>query len=175
MATAYQRPQPQQPLLSFGGLMERLSREMQADIERAGITEYEPPPVPVHKKGQESRRLDFKNLPLSARLNKKLDESPPPQPSSSTDSIESMFGVLIRGDRPSPAHPTRKRAPRFGVEDLDFECNRCGATKTPERRMGPNGRRTLCNKCGLRWVREEKERKKPCSTKRKRASNIIQQ
>lgn len=28
-------------------------------------------------------------------------------------------------------------------------CHRCGATKTPEWRRGPNGVRTLCNACGL--------------------------
>lgn len=35
-------------------------------------------------------------------------------------------------------------------------------------RMGPNGRRTLCNRCGLRWAREQKEAEKEEERKRKR-------
>ena len=35
-------------------------------------------------------------------------------------------------------------------------------------RMGPNGRRTLCNRCGLRWAREQKEQEKQEEKARKR-------
>lgn len=34
----------------------------------------------------------------------------------------------------------------------DF-CRKCFTKHSPEWRKGPLGRRTLCNKCGLRWAR----------------------
>jgi hypothetical protein len=34
-----------------------------------------------------------------------------------------------------------------------------GRVQTPEWRKGPEGRKTLCNACGLRWAKHEKKRK----------------
>jgi hypothetical protein len=31
------------------------------------------------------------------------------------------------------------------------ECHNCGATQTPQWRAGPDGPRTLCNACGVRF------------------------
>lgn len=46
--------------------------------------------------------------------------------------------------------PTTKKAPRR----RGFRCEFCGATSTPERRRGPSGSRTLCNRCGLAWAKQ---------------------
>lgn len=44
-------------------------------------------------------------------------------------------------------------------------CPYCDTTKAPEWRLGPLGRNTLCNRCGLRWKKsknpEEMKAKKP--------------
>ncbi|KAJ6149101.1 hypothetical protein N7471_000300 [Penicillium samsonianum] len=37
-------------------------------------------------------------------------------------------------------------------------CSDCGTADSPEWRKGPNGPKTLCNACGLRWSKKEKRR-----------------
>jgi PAS domain S-box-containing protein len=37
-------------------------------------------------------------------------------------------------------------------------CGDCGTADSPEWRKGPNGPKTLCNACGLRWSKKEKRR-----------------
>ncbi|KAI8887791.1 GATA-domain-containing protein [Backusella circina FSU 941] len=36
-------------------------------------------------------------------------------------------------------------------------CTDCGTTESPEWRKGPNGPKTLCNACGLRWSKKNKQ------------------
>ncbi len=38
-------------------------------------------------------------------------------------------------------------------------CNKCRTSSTPRWRSGPKGKKTLCNSCGLKYVRDEKKRK----------------
>lgn len=64
------------------------------------------------------------------------------------------FGVLLPHTRDAPY--TR---PSLAGVTITVHCDRCGITQTSERRRGPNGRRTLCNKCGLKWSRMEKATK----------------
>lgn len=40
-------------------------------------------------------------------------------------------------------------------------------------RVGPNGRRTLCNRCGLRWAREQREKEREEEAQRKRKIDEI--
>jgi hypothetical protein len=35
-----------------------------------------------------------------------------------------------------------------------FVCRTCGRTDSPEWRKGPDGPKTLCNACGLRWAKQ---------------------
>ncbi|KAI8970055.1 GATA zinc finger-domain-containing protein [Mycotypha africana] len=39
----------------------------------------------------------------------------------------------------------------------DYICTDCGTTSSPEWRKGPNGPKTLCNACGLRWAKRNKQ------------------
>ncbi|KPV72783.1 uncharacterized protein RHOBADRAFT_38883 [Rhodotorula graminis WP1] len=36
-------------------------------------------------------------------------------------------------------------------------CQNCGRADSPEWRSGPNGAKTLCNACGLRWAKSQKQ------------------
>lgn len=38
----------------------------------------------------------------------------------------------------------------------DWSCDECGVDHTPQRRNGPRGARTMCNACGLRWIKRER-------------------
>lgn len=77
--------------------------------------------------------------------------------------------ALIRGD--AGIHiPIDKADARYGgsaysdkkskkVKSADeYVCTDCGTLDSPEWRKGPNGPKTLCNACGLRWAKKEKKR-----------------
>jgi len=38
---------------------------------------------------------------------------------------------------------------------ISKQCLSCGTERTPQWRIGPNGRRTFCNACGVRFLREK--------------------
>ncbi|PKS08251.1 hypothetical protein jhhlp_005194 [Lomentospora prolificans] len=40
----------------------------------------------------------------------------------------------------------------------EYVCTDCGTLESPEWRKGPNGPKTLCNACGLRWAKKEKKK-----------------
>ncbi|PYH46727.1 GATA transcription factor LreB [Aspergillus saccharolyticus JOP 1030-1] len=43
----------------------------------------------------------------------------------------------------------------------EYMCTDCGTSDSPEWRKGPEGPKTLCNACGLRWAKREKKRQDP--------------
>ncbi|KAL0261731.1 hypothetical protein SLS55_003161 [Diplodia seriata] len=52
-----------------------------------------------------------------------------------------------------PRQPKRKFAAK------DYCCSRCGTVESPEWRAGPDGPKTLCNACGLKFAKEQKRAK----------------
>jgi hypothetical protein len=46
----------------------------------------------------------------------------------------------------------RRRPPRSKI----IECQECATNSTPEWRSGPNGKRSLCNACGIKWYKKQK-------------------
>ncbi|OJD28815.1 white collar-2 [Diplodia corticola] len=52
-----------------------------------------------------------------------------------------------------PRQPKRKFAAK------DHCCSRCGTVESPEWRAGPDGPKTLCNACGLKYAKEQKRAK----------------
>ncbi|KAI0078118.1 hypothetical protein K474DRAFT_1576588, partial [Panus rudis PR-1116 ss-1] len=50
-----------------------------------------------------------------------------------------------------------KKARKIYIPE-QYVCVTCGRTDSPEWRKGPLGPKTLCNACGLRWAKKEKER-----------------
>ncbi|KAI0372989.1 GATA-domain-containing protein [Pilatotrama ljubarskyi] len=49
----------------------------------------------------------------------------------------------------------RKKAKRIAAEQ--HVCVTCGRTDSPEWRKGPQGPKTLCNACGLRWAKKARK------------------
>jgi len=74
----------------------------------------------------------------------------------------SAAGAQRRGGKGSGGAGAKRRR---GGDDLAAdeageeggECRECGATTTPTWREGPHGPKTLCNACGVRWMRAEKK------------------
>jgi len=51
--------------------------------------------------------------------------------------------------------PKRRRG-RPPIEKSSRVCKNCGAKSTPEWRRGPEGPHTLCNACGLQFIKKQK-------------------
>ena len=121
----------------------------------------------------------------SARPDSIRDKMARYEGSSHVDSIEMLTGLryregershgistggtspaLIRGD--AGIHiPIDKADPRYSYIDKkhkkvksadEYVCTDCGTLDSPEWRKGPNGPKTLCNACGLRWAKKEKKK-----------------
>lgn len=57
----------------------------------------------------------------------------------------------------SPFDQTGDKKKKLKVTD-EYVCTDCGTLNSPEWRKGPNGPKTLCNACGLRWAKKEKRK-----------------
>ncbi|OCT50157.1 Cutinase protein palindrome-binding protein [Cladophialophora carrionii] len=122
----------------------------------------------------------------SARPDSIRDKMARYEGSSHVDSIEMLTGLryregershgistggtspaLIRGD--AGIHiPIDKADSRYSYMDKkhkkvksadEYVCTDCGTLDSPEWRKGPNGPKTLCNACGLRWAKREKKKR----------------
>jgi len=49
---------------------------------------------------------------------------------------------------------SRRKKMRKSHTTEQYVCVTCGRTDSPEWRKGPQGPKTLCNACGLRWAKE---------------------
>lgn len=79
-----------------------------------------------------------------------------------SSSSSSICGVIINPQENASPPPELgvKRNLKGSSSDPDLLqswcCLQCGKTSTPERRMGPAGKRTLCNACGLAWAKKKR-------------------
>lgn len=94
-------------------------------------------------------------------------------------STGAMSPMLVRGDAGIEIPPNALRANGRGSDERhsgsplgeagekskkkmkvtdEYVCTDCGTLDSPEWRRGPNGPKTLCNACGLRWAKQEKKR-----------------
>lgn len=80
---------------------------------------------------------------------------------ASTPSPSSHVWVLLASERDRAAsgglvwQMEAGRPPPRKVRSGEFACEFCGATSTVLRRRGPGGPMTLCNRCGIKWRKEE--------------------
>lgn len=63
---------------------------------------------------------------------------------------------------PSVGHKsTSRRKAKHSPDGVDgvpsYMCTECGAVESPEWRKGPQGPKTLCNACGLRWAKRTRK------------------
>ncbi|PSN67103.1 hypothetical protein BS50DRAFT_573850 [Corynespora cassiicola Philippines] len=68
--------------------------------------------------------------------------------------IRGDAGIQISLDREGRVSDKKKK---LKIAD-EYVCTDCGTLDSPEWRKGPNGPKTLCNACGLRWAKKEKKR-----------------
>lgn len=68
--------------------------------------------------------------------------------------IKGDAGIAIPMDR-DPRTGEKKKKLKVAEE---YVCTDCGTLDSPEWRKGPQGPKTLCNACGLRWAKKEKKK-----------------
>ncbi|KAI1378770.1 hypothetical protein F4677DRAFT_411941 [Hypoxylon crocopeplum] len=68
--------------------------------------------------------------------------------------IKGDVGIAIPIDR-DPRTGEKKKKLKVAEE---YVCTDCGTLDSPEWRKGPQGPKTLCNACGLRWAKKEKKK-----------------
>lgn len=166
------------------------SPSMTSRGDSSGFTSMPPPAKPTVSNVALTREaLDEANA--FARPDSITDKMARYEGSSHVDSIEMLTGLryregersqgistggqspaLIRGDAGIDI-PADKTDPRYGgnpyldkkskkVKSADeYVCTDCGTLDSPEWRKGPNGPKTLCNACGLRWAKKEKKKSGP--------------
>ncbi|KAF2656924.1 hypothetical protein K491DRAFT_596128 [Lophiostoma macrostomum CBS 122681] len=69
--------------------------------------------------------------------------------------IRGDAGIQISLDRDGRTSSDKKKKLKIADE---YVCTDCGTLDSPEWRKGPNGPKTLCNACGLRWAKKEKKK-----------------
>ncbi|KAI9230019.1 MAG: hypothetical protein DHS80DRAFT_6185, partial [Piptocephalis tieghemiana] len=81
--------------------------------------------------------------------------SPAGKVAASTASPSAYYHARLgHGPYPHPHHAIYSGTKFIGVEKV---CTGCGTLESPEWRKGPNGPKTLCNACGLRWAKKTKK------------------
>ncbi|KAF2112072.1 hypothetical protein BDV96DRAFT_168241 [Lophiotrema nucula] len=75
--------------------------------------------------------------------------------------IRGDAGIQISLDRDGRSSSDKKKKLKMADE---YVCTDCGTLDSPEWRKGPNGPKTLCNACGLRWAKKEKKRQTAAGT-----------
>ncbi|KAI2622543.1 hypothetical protein GGR54DRAFT_68816 [Hypoxylon sp. NC1633] len=73
---------------------------------------------------------------------------------SSPTLVKGDVGIAIPVDR-DPRTGEKKKKLKMAEE---YVCTDCGTLDSPEWRKGPQGPKTLCNACGLRWAKKEKKK-----------------
>lgn len=118
-------------------------------------------------------------------------QSGPDSAATTTTSVHSPIGATtfaqihvspddapsaLDGSAQPPAHLRRSTGKRRKDQPPE-KCQKCGISKTPEWRRGPDGRKSMCNACGLQYSKQRrKEVRVPFSNTQHRASihNIVE-
>ncbi|OJD24895.1 hypothetical protein ACJ73_03734 [Blastomyces percursus] len=74
-----------------------------------------------------------------------------------SDALSVGVFTASRGNGGKAGKGTAERKRRSKPAETN-SCTDCGTFSSPEWRKGPNGKKTLCNACGLRWAKQVKKR-----------------
>ncbi|KAH8831227.1 white collar 2 type of transcription factor [Flagelloscypha sp. PMI_526] len=75
-------------------------------------------------------------------------------------SVASLSGPdKHQAEDPSTAAAKRRKRRKLAAAEEQHVCSACGRTDSPEWRKGPMGPKTLCNACGLRYAKTQKQNK----------------
>ncbi|USP79143.1 hypothetical protein yc1106_06417 [Curvularia clavata] len=89
---------------------------------------------------------------------------------ASPNLIRGDAGIQISLDRDGRNSSDKKKKLKIADE---YVCTDCGTLDSPEWRKGPNGPKTLCNACGLRWAKKEKKRQQGPNASMQSGSGVM--
>ncbi|KAL7341928.1 hypothetical protein BJY59DRAFT_647841 [Rhodotorula toruloides] len=78
----------------------------------------------------------------------------------STSNTYGALGIGISATGTKGDGTGEKRKKKSRVEEGEFVCRDCGTVESPEWRKGPDGPKSLCNACGLRYAKLVSKAKK---------------
>lgn len=84
--------------------------------------------------------------------NERLSE----EASDDTETLDDPTYRCYEAPRPLSHHKIRKRPPVVHLADDGWACESCHTDETPQRRRGPRGAKSMCNACGLRWIKRRR-------------------
>ncbi|KAL5359548.1 hypothetical protein BJX96DRAFT_148652 [Aspergillus floccosus] len=160
---------------------EDLNGIQQISAQASGVVRRAPQPVAQDTySGEENESSDSLTLDESDARAQAVDELAA-EDMSHIEGIEVMTGLFYGEGERSQGLSTSLRQGRLiqcGMETItpdqqaramqdsdrrkrlkgEYMCTDCGTSDSPEWRKGPDGPKTLCNACGLRWAKKEKKR-----------------
>ncbi|GAA6047596.1 hypothetical protein JCM3770_001582 [Rhodotorula araucariae] len=71
----------------------------------------------------------------------------------STSNTYGALGIGISANGTKGDGTSEKKKKKARVEEGEFVCRDCGTVESPEWRKGPDGPKSLCNACGLRYAK----------------------
>jgi PAS domain S-box-containing protein len=148
-AAAYNAmPPPAKPVISNTALTRQNLDEVQASSKPEGITD---------KMARYNNTSQVDAIEMLTGLDYRGGERS--QGISTGDAspmlIRGDAGIQISLDRDARSSSDKKKKLKIADE---YVCTDCGTLDSPEWRKGPQGPKTLCNACGLRWAKKEKKR-----------------
>ncbi|BGP37804.1 white collar 2 type of transcription factor [Rhodotorula kratochvilovae] len=83
----------------------------------------------------------------------------------STSNTYGALGIGISANGTKGDGTNEKKKKKARVEEGEFVCRDCGTVESPEWRKGPEGPKSLCNACGLRYAKLVSKSKKEAREK----------
>ncbi|GAA5979176.1 hypothetical protein JCM11641_008451 [Rhodosporidiobolus odoratus] len=88
----------------------------------------------------------------------------------STSNTYGALGIGISANGTKGDGTGEKKKKKARVEEGEFVCRDCGTVDSPEWRKGPEGPKSLCNACGLRYAKLVSKSKKEAKRKEEAAA-----
>ncbi|TNY23674.1 cutinase gene palindrome-binding protein [Rhodotorula diobovata] len=88
----------------------------------------------------------------------------------STSNTYGALGIGISANGTKGDGTGEKKKKKARVEEGEFVCRDCGTVESPEWRKGPDGPKSLCNACGLRYAKLVSKSKKEAREKAAQAA-----
>ncbi|GAA5922251.1 hypothetical protein JCM3775_005673 [Rhodotorula graminis] len=88
----------------------------------------------------------------------------------STSNTYGALGIGISANGTKGDGTGEKKKKKARVEEGEFVCRDCGTVESPEWRKGPDGPKSLCNACGLRYAKLVSKTKKEAREKAAQAA-----
>eukprot|EP01088_Endostelium_zonatum_P021314 TRINITY_DN832_c7_g1_i1.p1 TRINITY_DN832_c7_g1~~TRINITY_DN832_c7_g1_i1.p1 ORF type:complete len:426 (-),score=155.37 TRINITY_DN832_c7_g1_i1:109-1386(-) len=98
----------------------------------------------------DGNNMDIGDLQPPKKKLKTSDDDAIDATSSSSSRAPSPPTSSVNLDKKVPEKRKRGRKP---IDKSGFKCVECGRTETPEWRRGPKGKNTLCNACGVAYMK----------------------